>query len=61
MNLDDIKANKFFVIAIIVIAGVYTMMSFTGRGYWQSSGVTRNAGYTGPIPHSGYGVRFYHK
>ncbi len=61
MNMDDIKSNKFFLIITMVILGIYTFMSFSGKGYWQSSGVTRNAGYSGPIPHSGYGVRFYHK
>ena len=59
--MDDIKSNKFFLIITMVILGIYTFMSFSGKGYWQSSGVTRNAGYSGPIPHSGYGVRFYHK
>lgn len=61
MNLEDIKSNKVFVIITLVIVGVYSFMSISGRAYWQSTGVTRNAGYSGPIPHSGYGVRFYHK
>jgi hypothetical protein len=61
MNLEDIKANKIFVIVTALIVLGFSYMSFAGMGYWQSANVTHNAGYHGPIPHSGYGVRFYHK
>ncbi|MBV8391120.1 MAG: hypothetical protein JO080_15045 [Mucilaginibacter sp.] len=56
-----IKENKIYIIIAGLIIGFFTWSAFTGRAYWQDTTVTHNAGYTGPVPHSGYGVRFYHK
>jgi len=62
MNIDDLKSNKIFLIATALIVLGFSYMSFGGTGYWQSANVTHNAGYRGgPISHSGYGARFYHK
>jgi len=59
--MNPIKDNKIYIIIATLIIGFYSWSAFAGRAFWEDTPVTRNAGYTGPIPHSGYGVRFYHK
>ena len=59
--MDSIKENKIYLIIASLLIVFYSWSAFAGRAFWESTTVTRNAGYTGPIPHSGYGVRFYHK
>jgi hypothetical protein len=58
---EAFKTNITYAIIVALIMAWFGYNSFTGQAYFQSSGVQRNAGYAGPIPHSGYGARFYHK
>jgi len=39
----------------------FAFYSYRGAEYFPGNSVQKNAGYNGPVPHSGYGVRFYHK
>jgi len=59
-----IAAIKTNIIYTVVVAGLLTWFIYdnlNGAEFFHESGVQKNAGYHGPIPHSGYGVRFYHK
>jgi len=58
---DAIKSNIIYATAVALLLGWFSYTSFIGNVYFPGSGVQRNAGYSGPVPHSGYGVRFYHK
>ena len=58
---DHIKANWVYSIFVLLLLVLFTYCDVIGSNYFHSSGVQRNAGYSGPIPHAGYGVRFYHK
>ena len=59
--LDYIKSNIFYVAAVLLLLGGFAFESYRGSDYFPDSTVQKNAGYSGPVPHSGYGVRFYHK
>ena len=54
-------ANKIYTVVVLLLLGWFSYQSLIGVPYFKDSGVQKNAGYTGPIPHSGYGTRFYHK
>ena len=58
---DAIKSNLIYGAVLAMLLGWFAYTSFIGDVYFQGSSVQRNAGYSGPVPHSGYGVRFYHK
>jgi hypothetical protein len=58
---DSIKSNIIYSIALVLLIGWFSYAGFTGNVYFAGSSVQHNAGYSGPVPHSGYGVRFYHK
>jgi hypothetical protein len=58
---EAFKTNIIYAVIVAGLMGWFGYESFTGQAYFQSNGVQRNAGYNGPIPHSGYGARFYHK
>jgi len=59
--LNDFKSNYFYSIALAVLLGWFTYDCYAGSKFFPDSNVQKNAGYSGPVPHSGYGVRFYHK
>jgi hypothetical protein len=59
--IDAIKTN---IIYAALAGGLLTWFIYdnlNGSEFFHESGVQKNAGYRGPIPHSGFGVRFYHK
>lgn len=55
------KSNAIYIAIVAAIVGYYSYAAFDGLAFWESNEVQRNAGYNGPVAHSGYGVRFYHK
>jgi hypothetical protein len=59
--LDDVKSNIWYSAVVALVLCWFTGYLYLGKKYFPDSGVQKNAGYSGPIPHSGYGVRFYHK
>ena len=59
--MNIINDNKIYIIIASLIIGFFGWSAFAGRAFWEDATVTHNAGYAGPIPHGGYGVRFYHK
>jgi hypothetical protein len=61
MKTGIIKSNAIYIAIVAAIVGYYSYAAFDGLAFWESNDVQRNAGYNGPVAHSGYGVRFYHK
>ncbi len=59
--IDDIKSNIIYSAAVLLLLTGFTVYGYRGAKFFSDSGVQKNAGYNGPIPHSGYGGRFYHK
>jgi hypothetical protein len=59
--LDDFKSNYLYTIGLALVLALFTYDCYDGSKYFPDSTVQKNAGYSGPVPHSGYGVRFYHK
>ena len=58
---DSIRSNIIYSTALALLLGWFAYIGFMGNVYFPGNSVQRNAGYSGPVPHSGYGVRFYHK
>jgi hypothetical protein len=56
-----IKSNIIYTSVVVLLLLLFTYCNYIGSRYFPGGGVQKNAGYNGPIPHSGYGVRFYHK
>ena len=59
--LNDIKSNILYSLVVLLILGWFVWDGYLGSKFFADSGIQKNAGYSGPVPHSGYGVRFYHK
>jgi hypothetical protein len=59
--LDDMKANIWYSCVVGLLLAFFTYSAFTGSKYFPDSNIQKNAGYKGVVPHSGFGVRFYHK
>lgn len=59
--IEAVGASLWYGIAVLVVVASFAFESYSGTRFFPDSGVQKNAGYNGPIPHSGYGVRFYHK
>ena len=59
--VEYLKSNIIYSIVVALLLGWFVYSDYLGSNYFNGSAVQRNAGYNGPIPHSGYGVRFYHK
>jgi hypothetical protein len=59
--LDDFKSNMVYGAVVILLLGWFGYKSYGGSKFIPDNSVQKNAGYNGPVPHSGYGVRFYHK
>ncbi len=57
----DIRSNIIYTIAVIVLLSAFGCETYAGSKYFPDAAVQKNAGYNGVVPHSGYGVRFYHK
>jgi hypothetical protein len=58
---EHLKANVIYSGFVILLLVLFTFFGVIGSDYFTGGNVQKNAGYNGPIPHSGYGVRFYHK
>jgi len=59
--LIDLKTAIWYGCAVIALLVFFTYSAFTGTKYFPDGNIQKNAGYKGVVPHSGYGVRFYHK
>lgn len=59
--LDYLKPNIIYSALLIGLLAWFAYNSYIGADYFPNNTVQKNAGYNGPVPHSGYGVRFYHK
>ena len=59
--LAYLKANIIYSILVSLLLGWFAYNCYLGTNYFAGNNVQKNAGYSGPVPHSGYGVRFYHK
>ena len=59
--LNILKSNIIYSALVIALLAFFAFYSYRGAEYFPGNSVQKNAGYNGPIPHSGYGVRFYHK
>ena len=58
---DDFKSNYLYTIGIVLLLAFFTYDNYEGTKFFPDGKVQKNAGYSGPVPHSGFGVRFYHK
>ncbi len=56
-----LKNNIIYSALVIILLVLFTLDNLMGFEYFPTDNVQKNAGYNGPVPHSGYGVRFYHK
>ncbi len=59
--LSDFKTMIGYGCAVVALLIFFTWSTFTGSKFFPDGNIQKNAGYKGVVPHSGYGVRFYHK
>jgi len=59
--LNDLKTTFWYGCAVAALLVFFTYSAFTGSKFFPDGNIQKNAGYKGVTPHSGYGVRFYHK
>lgn len=59
--LNDLKSNIWYACIIAALLVFFGYSAFTGSKFFPDSNIQKNAGYKGVVPHSGFGVRFYHK
>ncbi|MCR8560366.1 hypothetical protein KXD93_22120 [Mucilaginibacter sp. BJC16-A38] len=59
--ITDLKTSVWYGLAVIALLTVFSYSAFTGTKFFPDGNIQKNAGYRGVVPHSGYGVRFYHK
>jgi hypothetical protein len=58
---SDLISNFLYSAVVVVLLTWFTYENYEGSKFIPDKNVQKNAGYNGPVPHSGYGVRFYHK
>jgi hypothetical protein len=59
--LNDLKSNIWYSCVAAALLIFFTYSAFSGSKYFPDGNIQKNAGYKGVVPHSGFGVRFYHK
>jgi hypothetical protein len=59
--LADSKSMIWYSCTVAALLIFFTYSAFTGSKFFPDGNIQKNAGYKGVVPHSGYGVRFYHK
>jgi hypothetical protein len=57
----DMRSMLWYSCTIAALLIFFTYSAFTGTKYFPDGNIQKNANYRGVVPHSGYGVRFYHK
>jgi hypothetical protein len=58
---DYIRSNIWYTCLVGELLIFFTYSNYAGSKFFPDSNIQKNAGYQGVVPHSGYGVRFYHK
>ena len=56
-----LKSNIVYTTLVLALLALFTYHTYVGSNYFQADTAKKNAGYGGVVPHSGYGMRFYHK
>lgn len=59
--LSDFKTMIWYSCAVAALLIFFAYSDFSGSKFFPDGNIQKNAGYKGVVPHSGYGVRFYHK
>ena len=57
----DLKAELWYSCAIAALLLFFSYSAYSGSKFFPDGNIEKNAGYKGVVPHSGFGVRFYHK
>jgi hypothetical protein len=58
---NDLKSNIWYACVVGALLVFFSYSAFSGSKFFPDSNIQKNAGYKGVVPHSGFGVRFYHK